>query len=691
MAGKSVKRSRVQAFKFRFQRTDKTSRFQQTDGSSPSQQTNRAIRVAERPIANGHAPTVTVQPVPAPSSSAKSGDRAEHKQPKGARSLRRRHSTAQVTRGLKFLAAPLVWFCLLAFCGGTGVAAFLWLTTLPPMVNCQKLPPATADTDQLYCAEQAARSGKVESQLAGLALVKHWSADHPLHMRANRAVKEWSKRLLTIAQTKADQGDVAGAIALAKKIPANSPIHAEVQTALLDWQKGQNRGQAIEAAMQTALQRQEWQTATDKLQALAKLDDKYAQQSLPRLQQQLTTERIAFQQWQQARQIAERNPKNVVVIGQAIAQAEQIDASSYAHSQAQSDLQTWGQFLLNRLTEQLGQADMAGAIATAQRLPLSLPLPPVARDLVWLSRAQSLGGTPFLARSPYEQSGQLWVALAQVRQIRADSPLYPQAKRLLSRLEQQSQDILQIQMATSVANLKQIPTLQAAIALMQTVTPDRPQRVYAQTLIAQWRKEIQQLEDRPYLMQAQQLATAGTLPKLKAAIAQAQQIAPGRALRLDAQSAIAKWTRQIQTIEDQPLLNQAKALAKQKKLQEAIQTATKIRANRALYKDAQASIGTWQAEIQFAEDQAILADARALADRGRLTNAISLADSIGYGRALHGEAQAAIARWVAQRDAIRSTRRYTSPSTPEPYRPDPGAPYEPPISAPAPPPELPPP
>ncbi len=674
MAGKTVNRSRAQAFKSRFQRA------------------GRGLKVAD-----GHTPDVAARPSMAVSSDNEDdrGHSPGKETKAGRRSVRHSRLPAQVKRGLRFLAAPLVWFCLLAFCGGTGVAAFLWLTTLPPVANCQTLQPASAHTDQLYCAEQAARSGKVESLLAGLALVKNWSADHPLRIRANRAVKEWSKALLTIAQTKADQGDVAGAIALAKKIPASSPIHAEVQTALLDWQEGQNRGQAIDAAIQTALKQQDWQKAAIKLQALASLDDKYAQQNLSRLQQQLVSERAARLQLQQARQVAERAPETVVVIGQAIAQAERVDAKSYTHAEAQIDIQTWGQFLLNRLTQQLGQADTAGAIATAQVLPFSLPLPPIARDLVWLSRAQPLAGSRLLTQSPSVQWRQLWVALAQVRQIRADSPLYPQAKRLLPRLEQQSQDVLQIQLATSVASLKQIPTLQAAIATLQTITPDRPQRLYAQTLIAQWRKEIQQLEDRPYLTQAQQLAAAGTRPKLKAAIAQARQIAPGRALRLDAQNAIAKWTRQIQAIEDQPVLNQAKTLAKQKKLKDAIQTATKIRADRSLYKEAQTAIGLWQAELQRAEDQPILDEARALADQGSLSNAINLAASISFGRALYGDAQAAIARWSSQRDAIlsarRPSRRYEPPSTPESYRPTPGVPYEPPVSAPALPPELPPP
>jgi uncharacterized protein (UPF0548 family) len=153
---------------------------------------------------------------------------------------------------------------------------------------------------------------------------------------------------------------------------------------------------------------------------------------------------------------------------------------------------------------------------------------------------------------------------------------------------------------------------------------------------------------------------------------------------------IAKWTRQVQTIEDQPILNQARALAKQSKWTEAIQTANKIRADRALYKDAQAAANDWIAQIQIAQDQSLLDEARGLADRGRLTRAISLASEIGYGRALYDDAQSAIARWSDQRDTIlRERRRRNEPSSsPESSRPSSG--YNPPVEAPAPP-ELPPP
>ncbi|MBD2075175.1 hypothetical protein H6F86_14985 [Phormidium sp. FACHB-592] len=657
MAGKTVKRSRVQAVKFRLQKAGKSKVEKQT-----------ADTVAK----------------PAPTAASKERDRTARKQ-RGTnvvQPLRRPRFPAQVTKGLRFLAAPLVWLCLLAFCGGTGVAAFLWLTTLPPVPNCQTMPSPASDSEQLYCAEQASRSGKVEALLAGLALVKNWSPDHPLRHRANRDVTEWSKSLLAIADTKAGQGDLAGAIALAKKIPASSPLHADAQTALLGWQKAQNLGQTINAAIQRALKQQDWQTATLQMQALTRLDDEYARQNLNRLRQQLVTERTTYQQLQQARQIAASAPEDVVVIGKAIALAERLPAS-YARSAAQLDIQTWGQFLLNRLTAQLGQADMAGAIVSAQSLPFSLPLPPVARDLLWIGRAQPLATSNLMTTPLLEQFWQLWLPLSQVRQIRADSPLAAQTKVLIPRLEQQTQDLLQLQLAQTVGRLKQLPTLQSAIALVQPITPGRPRRLYAQTLIAQWRKEIQQLEDRPYVTQAQQLAAAGTLPKLNAAIAQARQVAPGRALRLEAQNLIAKWTRQIQTLEDQPILNQARALAKQNKLTEAIQTANKIRADRALYKDAQAAANDWIAQIQIAEDQSLLDEARALADRGRLTRAISLASEISYGRALYDDAQSAIARWSDQRDTIlreRRSRRDEPSSLPEPSRPSSG--YNSPVEAP---------
>jgi len=201
-----------------------------------------------------------------------------------------------------------------------------------------------------------------------------------------------------------------------------------------------------------------------------------------------------------------------------------------------------------------------------------------------------------------------------------------------------------------------VPALKLAIDQAKLVAPGRPQRLQAQTWVAHWQKEIQRVEDRPYLTQAQQIAKVGTVSSLRQAIAAASQIARGRALRIEAQTAIATWQRQIQVVEDQPTLDEARTFATQGNLNKAIEVAGKIRSGRALYEEAQGAISDWVAQIQIAEDRPILNDAYALASQGNLSQAINVASQIGYGRALSGEAQGAIANWSAERDAIIAAR-----------------------------------
>jgi hypothetical protein len=109
-------------------------------------------------------------------------------------------------------------------------------------------------------------------------------------------------------------------------------------------------------------------------------------------------------------------------------------------------------------------------------------------------------------------------------------------------------------------------------------------------------------------------------------------------------------------IEDRPMLDAAVALAEQGKLQEAITEALKIQSGRALHGRAQGLVEEWTASIQMAEDKPILDQAKNLAYGGSLTAAINLAGQIAPGRALHGEARSAIALWTAERAYIWSIR-----------------------------------
>jgi hypothetical protein len=215
--------------------------------------------------------------------------------------------------------------------------------------------------------------------------------------------------------------------------------------------------------------------------------------------------------------------------------------------------------------------------------------------------------------------------------------------------QSQVQDLSQLQLASFFASFQQRTGFAYAIDQAARIAPGRPQRQRAQTLIAYWRKEIQLIDDRNTLEGAQQLAKGGTIVELKTAVELASQIKLGQPQRIQAQTDIAKWTRQIQALEDQPILDLAEAFAQRRDLIAAISTAGQIRADRPLYPEAQKAIANWVAQVQTAQDRPILDAAAALAAQGRFDAAIATASQIPPERALYAQAQAAISTWSAQK------------------------------------------
>jgi hypothetical protein len=243
-------------------------------------------------------------------------------------------------------------------------------------------------------------------------------------------------------------------------------------------------------------------------------------------------------------------------------------------------------------------------------------------------------------------------AIAAVNQVKSTSPFYGLAQSYKRNWQAQLKDVIQLKYAGAVASLGQPAALQLAIGQAKQVGTDHPRRVQAQSLVAYWQQEIQRLEDQPILDGATRLAKADQIDSLKAAITQASRIEQGRALRRQAQTLIASWNSQIQTLEDRPKLDQAWQLARQDKLDQAIQIASQIHSGRSLYKEAQSAIADWRYQqivnAQIAQDQPILNQANALADAGNLSAAINIASQIGPHRALSSQAQAAINRWQEQ-------------------------------------------
>jgi uncharacterized protein (UPF0548 family) len=564
-------------------------------------------------------------------------------------SVPRRSLLARLIRGTRLLGVPLVWAGLVAFCGGTVYSTYGWLISPTPVPNCDRIWFFSLPSDKLFCAEQQVRSGDEAALLAGLNLVNGWSPNHYLHKKASQLQRDWSKTLLALARQKALHNDLAGAMKLAREIAPGNAVYRDAKNAVLEWQKNQTQIQGVETAIEAALQTQQWQRAEEQIKTVQSYPTDYWRRQVSRLRERIVTERVAHNQLQQLHELVKANSAtDAATLGRAINLAMQIIPNRYTRIPVQQARERWNQSLVQLAEQKLKQQDLAGAIAVAQWIPFQPSLPSAVRDLIWFNRARQVMNRPFATVPTAYIFWELKSILAALREISPNSPFYAQSLAYGNQFEPRVQDLTQLELAKATATLQQIPSLKLAIKMASTVAPGRPYRVYGQTLIATWKKDIQRAEDQPYLFAARQLAKTGKVRDLEAAIAQAGRIGLGRALRPEAQAAIFDWKQAIQISEDKPLLHQARNMATQGNLWLAVERAERIAPGRALYPEAQATIQQWIAKIQLTEDQPILQKAENLANLGDLGGAIAVASQIAANRVLYFEAQAAIQRWSAK-------------------------------------------
>lgn len=539
--------------------------------------------------------------------------------------------------------------------GVLGTWAVIWLTRIPPLPDCEAVTPKSSANERLICAQANMQSSQARELAHAVQLTANWSNAHPLYPEAYPVLVEASQRLLKRARQTMHQGDLATAIEWAQQIPLDTPLRSTAQAEIWNWQQDWKAGQVSEGQIQEAIAAQDWATADGTLQDLKqRSSDYWVRQRYTELQQAKQREQQAWAQVTQAQTLASSGDPEQ--LGQALTLAQRVDLTSQAWTEAQKDINRWSQNLLLYSFQRWELGDIDGAIAAVQKVPPDPSLAPEARDLIQFSHAKRLAENAQQKTPSYIQLFQLMEAIRAAEDISPDSTFYDAAQQSLREWQVHLEDLRTLQLARVVAGTRQGWGYRYAARLAWTVETDRPRRLQAQTLIAQWEDEVERIEDRPYLQQAQTLAQKGTIAALEAAIAQARNIQLGRALRIDAQTVIAAWTNQIEVIQDQPTLNEANRLAGEGNLPEAITVAQQIDDTRALYDQAQAMINDWTQTLEVEADSPILEEAKSLAYKGSLTRAINLAAQIAPGRALYDEAQTAIAIWKAERAYIWATQ-----------------------------------
>jgi soluble cytochrome b562 len=575
----------------------------------------------------------------------------------------------------------LFWLVALSTSALTGVIAFSWLTALPPVPNCRKLfKPTLSDAGQLYCADQSARKGDEASLSDALQLAGSITESNPLFEQSKQLSDHWSESILVLARKKVETGDLKKGIALAQKVPKTSTVHANAQEMIQDWQGNWQKGDAIFKKAKEAIRDQNWAIAMEQVRDLVQIGSGYWQGQADKIVKEMSIEQEAFYKIAAAQEVADSGrPED---FAKAIQAVSKIDPKRLARKRVGEKIDEWSEKLVEVAKQAQSSGNYEQMIDAAQKVPPTAKVVKVAASYLQLGRAGTV-----------VKDETLWSAIqahAFASQIDSNTPVFEQSKPQRQKWEGQIQTWGQLAIAQWFAGIDQVSGYHMAIDQAAMVGPEQPRRTEAQTFIASWNKQISSFQDRQFIARAKQFAVDNTIASLQSAITEASKILSGQPLRDAAQTLVVQWGDAVQKIEDQPILDQAIALAKKGDLNAAIQAAGKISSSRALYRDAQARVGEWVAQIQAVEDRPILNDADALANEGRLTDAIVRASDIRSSRAIYGEAQSRISDWSERRRQIRaasepapepssSPNREESAPSPEPRRRIPPEPAPPPL------------
>ncbi len=524
--------------------------------------------------------------------------------------------------------------------GGVGFLATTALLRLPSNPSCNRFSLFfSSATNRIYCAQLQADKNTVDSLLEAIALLEALSANHPLRNEINRYVTQWSNDILLLAEKELNQGNLEEAIAIARKIPPQVENYHSIEEKIAQWTEIWDKAEAIQEEVEEELRNSQWNKAFLVAVKLLNIDNDYWQNT--KYQETVKTINLAREESKQLDgAYVTLKAGGVDDLLKTLETASLIAPSSYSYNEAIKLIKD-AEDKITAIVEKFVDAQNWDNLAElAAKIPDNSSLINQVRD--WTTMASAGKNSNLGTVSGME------LAIAEAEQIPSDSEFYNKSRELASRWIAQKEDLTYLANARDLARSGQVVDLNAAIAKAELVSNGNPLYPEARQEIRQWRRDIQIQEDKPLLTKAQELARGGNIRAWQNAINQASQIKSDRALYTEASNLMREWRYNIERVEDQPVLDQAIALGDNKNYQEAVNTASRIGRGRALYSDAQNQIRRWRREINAQQD---LQRAYQIAQNGdpqSLSSAISIARRIPSSSTVESQSRQAVNRWSEQ-------------------------------------------
>jgi hypothetical protein len=538
-----------------------------------------------------------------------------------------------------------LWGILLVLCsGGIGYGATSMLLKLPKTQSCSKIfwPVASASV-RLYCAQTAAEDKDVKGLLSAIKLVAVLPQNHPLRPEIDRNIDRWATSILEIGESEFQSGKLADAIATAKKIPDNVSAKKLVEQKIAQWESVWSSGEEIYATVEEKLRQADWNGAFTWAVRLTDSSNEYW--ATTKYEESINNINVAQEE------NASLNKAQTQVSGGkiedlilAIEKADEIEPKSYAYEQAQKIIAEAKEKLIVNIEGLIKQQEWQQLLQVSSRLPRSLNLQKRNKDWLILANAGS--------SAQLDTVFGMEDAIEEAKKLKKDSEYYELGQKLIGRWELEIEDVGHLSKAKDLARVGTIANLNEAIVEAGLIPNKNPRYSEARQEIATWRGQIQTIEDQPILDRARELSYGSNVNAWQRAIAEANLISGNSPLYSEAQGYVRTWRINIQRVEDRPILDEAESFANINNYPAAIETAKRIPSGRALSSEAKTKIAFWQQEI---DGQRYFREATDLASQGTpetLARAIRIARQASGNSSVRSQVVLEINDWADQILAI---------------------------------------
>jgi hypothetical protein len=527
-----------------------------------------------------------------------------------------------------------------------GISSGLVYLSLGLLLNPKAVPncpevfvPMSSASLRVYCGQLAASKQTLPDLVSALKLIEGIAPNDPTRSYVDSNAQRWSLAILRLAESRYQDGFYEEAMNAAKKVPTSVDAYKIVTKRLKQWEETWTKAVALDAETRTLLHSSKWVNAYDVAVKLTHLNNRYwARTKYQELADLVQIAKADSGKLDEAHQLVKST--DIKDLLKAIDMSNKIAASSFAHTEAQTIVGNAAKKMLDLAKAKLDKNDWKGALEIANKTPEAPEIKVELQDLINLSQAQS--------HAEKGNVSELETAISLLQSIKPESPMSKRSLQLMGSWQIEIQDLAALQRARSFAATGVVTDLKAAITEAQQIPATNPRGKEAAQVVSEWRKQIETIEDTPYLNAADTLAATATPTAMQNAIAKLNSIRPGRALYPQAQEKIKQWTADLQRAEDGPILEQADSFANSGDLNAAVATASQIRSGRALSAQAKEKIGDWQAQLQATAN---IAAAQRLANTGTpeaLLGAIQAAARVPKSSPLRAQARSAMDNWSSQ-------------------------------------------